>query len=229
MRGKAIGLDRRPMLRRAVAGIVLPTISWVLAVQLPHHLVARDFRENRGGGDRVGEMVALDHGGLRAGQARLHVAVDDGVRGEDRQGLERAAHGHEGGAQDVEAVDLLDGRLAQRPDRLDPQLHRDLFAHLGRQALGIIERAEQPGREPGERQDRRAGNHRPRQRPAPRLIDAADHGARLATQRDLVAEGGHGECVAGKSGVGGGALHQRLRARRLLTFARESRLGTLRF
>jgi hypothetical protein len=204
MRCQTIGLDRRPMLRRAVAGIVLPTISWVLAVQLPHHLVARDFRENRGGRDRVRQMVALDDGGLFARQARLHVAVDQGEGWLDRQGLERAPHGHEGGAQDVEAVDLLDARLAQRPDRLDPQLDRDLFAHLGRQALGVIERAEQPSREPAERQDRRAGDHRPRQRPTPRLVDAADHGARLATQRVLVAEGGHGRCVAGKGGVGGG-------------------------
>jgi hypothetical protein len=203
MRGEAIGLDRLAMLCRAVADIVLPTISWVLAVQLPHHLVARDFRENRGGRDRVGEMVALDHGGLWHRQARLHVAVDDGVLRLDRQGLERAAHRHEGGAQDVEAVDLLDARLAQRPDRLDPQLCGHRLAHLGAEALGIIERAEQPGREPAQRQDRRARDDRPRQRPAPRLIDAADHGARLATQRDLVAEGGHGKCVAGKRGVGG--------------------------
>jgi hypothetical protein len=108
----------------------------------------------------------------------------------------RRAALHEGGAQDVEAVDLLDARLAQRPDRLDPQLYRDGFAHRGAEALRVIERAEQPGREPGQRQDRRAGDHRPRQRPTPRLVDAADHGARLATQRDLVAEGGHGEDAA---------------------------------
>ena len=59
-------------------------------------------------------------------------------------------HDQEGGAQDVQAVDLFDARLAQRPDRLDPQLLRDRLAHLGRQALGIVERAEQPGREAGE-------------------------------------------------------------------------------
>jgi len=59
------------------------------------------------------------------------------------------------GSQDVEAVDLLDAGLAQRLDRLDLQLDCDRVAHLGAEALGVIERAEKPGREAGERQNRR--------------------------------------------------------------------------
>jgi hypothetical protein len=46
-----------------------------------------------------------------------------------------------------------------------------------------------------------AQDHRPC-RSKPRLIDAADNGARLATQRDLVAEGGHGESAEEEGGVG---------------------------
>jgi hypothetical protein len=98
------------------------------------------------------------------------------------------------GAQDVEAVDLLDALLAQRPDRLDPQPGGDRLAHRGAEPLRLV--AEQPGRDPGPAGDRRARYHRLRQGSKPRLVDAADHRARLVIQRDLVTEDGRAECVA---------------------------------
>jgi len=205
MRGQSIGLDRRQVLPGPIARIALPPISWVVEVQLPHHLVPRHFRENRGRGDGIGKMVALDHTCLGAGQPGFPVAVDQGVGRLDRECGHRAPHGEERRLQDVDPVDLLHAGLGDGEDRLRPQFQGYRLAHLRREPLGIVERPQQPGGNAVQRQDRRTSEDRPRQRPAPHLIDTADHGARLATQGDLVAEGRHGGRIAeaGEEGEAG--------------------------
>ena len=91
---------------RAVPLVPGKAVGGVLGIQAQHDAVARHLRQDAGGGDAFGLSIAAHDGGVRDGKGADGQSIDEGVLGQLRQGLEGAAHGLMGGAQDIDAVDL---------------------------------------------------------------------------------------------------------------------------
>ena len=138
MRAAAQPDDGVPVLVRAVALVLREPVARVPRVQLRHHPVAGDLRDDRGHGDAERAGVAPDDRQVRdrgsraaAGRRRARGTRPSGTKAslssseEKRSGssrrrkaaggvdaLQRAAHRELGRAQDVVQLDLLDARRA---------------------------------------------------------------------------------------------------------------------
>ncbi len=142
-----------------------------------HQPVACDLGDDRGGSDGKAEAVARHHGADRAGQDRRNVAVDEGVCRRRRQRRHGAAHGEQGGLEDVQPVDLgdvgdADADLHVVPDRIVERL-----ARRPRQLLGVVDAGRERGRHPAILNDRRCRDDRSRPWPAASFVYSGDAAA----------------------------------------------------
>lgn len=79
---RAMLTQRRQMLRRPVTFVSRKAVDGIKSVSLRHLVIARDFGDDRRGGDTGAERVALDNGALRrAGEAGNRKAVYEGEGG----------------------------------------------------------------------------------------------------------------------------------------------------
>ncbi len=155
-----------------------------------HDSVAGDLGDDRGGGDREAQRVALDDRLDRAWQGRRDVAVDQRDVGHDPERGDGAAHRQQAGAQDVDAVDLAGaGSADANSDRADFDAGEECavtgFACLAAQHLRIVEIAAQHAAEAAPVEDHRGGDDRPGERSAPRLVDAAHQPGAAALDREI--------------------------------------------
>ncbi len=147
----------------------------IAGVERPHERVAVGLGEDRGGADRRDPRIAGHDRLQRArqrqiGDARAAIAVDAHVRRTHRQRQQRAAHRQQRRLQDVQAVDLVAIRPADRPgERARADDGSQACALRDRKHLGVGKAANAPLRV----QDHRSRHHRARQRPAAGLIDPA--------------------------------------------------------
>lgn len=105
--GRAVGAEQGDCIR-SVAFILVKIVGGELVVEVDHDVVAGDFGEDGGGGDRGIAGVAFDNGFGGAGEVFGElVAVNEGLSGVDL--AEAMAHCFKGGPEDIFLVDDLDG------------------------------------------------------------------------------------------------------------------------
>src|SRR5690606_31119018 len=123
-----------------------------------------------GGCDGKRACIAAHNGERGAGKRlRLAVSINEGKLRCARQGGNRAFHRKKGCLQYVDPVDLLDGCDPDPYLGAGLKCGKELLPAWGVEFLGIIEPF---GNADGIKNDSGC-NHRPCQRPAPRLIDTA--------------------------------------------------------
>src|SRR5688572_2689191 len=143
----AEGVQRREMRGRAVTLVLRESVRGEVPVEVHHVRVASRLRKDRGRGDGRDQAVAADDGAA----GKPHVGHVEPVhahftRGKGQQ-LERATHGEQGRAQDVDAVDLLHARGGDGPgERAIADAPGEAPALLGIEQLGIREALDRPGR-----------------------------------------------------------------------------------
>ena len=149
---------------------MLPSIARIVARIFHHHPVARHLGDDRGGGDRAALGVAVDDRFRRPLPARSRIAVDQHPGGFESQCLNRAGHRQHPRPVDVDLIDFLDRSHADAPRRAFDEFRVDRLALFERQILRIVD----PARKFVAVEDTGGGDHRPRQRRAPRLVDAGE-------------------------------------------------------
>ena len=164
-----------------VAGVALPAVMGPGAGQRRHPPVAADLGDDRRRGDRQAATVAADDRAHVARQVRGAVAVHQRVVRPARQPGDGAAHRRHRRPQDVVAVDLLHRRLADRDLGDRAQRLAERRAAGGVQTFGIVD----PLRYPRRVEDRRSGEHRAGERPAARLVHAANDAVQSGFEREI--------------------------------------------
>jgi hypothetical protein len=91
-RARAMLLERQHVLAHGVALMPREAIRRVLLIVIDHARVARGLGEDRCGGDRQAERVAMDDPRLLDGELGEAARVDQQMLGRDAQGLDRAAN-----------------------------------------------------------------------------------------------------------------------------------------
>jgi hypothetical protein len=175
----AEAVDGLEMFRGAIALVEGESITRVHLFELEHQTVAGDLGDDARGGDRVTERVALDHGRLGTGEPWDREAVDQDVLSGGNQGVERAAHGFVGSAEDVDGID---GGSVEAGDlelhlRVVCKFREELLASGGCELFGIVQRAQGRGQavaQPGKGKDHGHGRDGTGQRAAPGFVDAGD-------------------------------------------------------
>ena len=150
----AVLADGFAMLARGIPHVVLPVVLGILLCQVEHILVAMGLGEDAGSGDGLVFGVALHDAGVGEsktlpaplfrgelwGVGLEAVAIDDDGFGSHDELVESAMHGEEGGAEDVDAVDLLGGNNAHCPgEGIVLNLLAQFVALLGGELLGVVE------------------------------------------------------------------------------------------
>ena len=181
--------ERRAVRRRRVALMPREAVLRPLGVHLNAHAVARHLSEHRRGGDGKALGVTLDHSVRPLLADALHlirhlVAINKRVLG---LGLERAARLPHALERRLQNVDLVDRLGADDRHRLGDRLvgHQRLKDGLTLPLAHLLRVVERSGWHVIARQHDGGGDHRPRQRPPPRLIDARHARDALVPQRDL--------------------------------------------
>lgn len=171
------------MLRRAVALVLVEAVLGIQGMQAQQVGVARRLGQDGRGGDRRHQRIALDHGLHGAAQLGRLVAVDHGQFRRHGQAGHGALHRQHGGAQDVQAVDFLHAGAGHEPgQRLGADLHRQRFALLGLEHLGVGQAVDRPVRvqDDGGRIDRSG------QRSATGFVDAGNDGGQRRQRAEQV-------------------------------------------
>jgi len=155
-----------------IAFVLGKTVRWVFGIEAEHDAITGDLGKDAGGGDALALAVAFDDGGVRNGKWADGQAVDEGVLGQRRKGADSTPHGLVGGAEDVDAVDLvvLDDRDGPADIRARGEREVDLLALAGGQLLGVVD----TGMAEAVRQDDGGGDHRASQRSAAGFVDAGN-------------------------------------------------------
>ena len=147
-----------------------------LAQPVPMHL-----RQDGRGRDRLHPRVAPDDRLGRDAQHRQPVAVDQHPLRHQPQPFDRAAHRQHRGLQDVDAVDLLDARLADAAaQRLGADLVVEALARGRREQLRVGQATDAALVV----EDHRRRHHRAGQRPAARLVDAGHQADAAPAERE---------------------------------------------
>jgi len=190
MAGDAEAADRLAVLQCRVSDIGLPAITGIPGCETTHDPVARDLRDDRGGGDREAERVAFDDGLHGTSDRRGDYAVDEcgiGARPEHRHG---ARHRQQSRTQNIKTVNFERAGGAD-PDAggapLGAPLKRAVagFPLLSGQGLRIVENAPQHFGKTVGIKNHGGRDHRPRQRPSPRLVDAAYQALAPSLDREI--------------------------------------------
>ena len=185
MDGRPEPVQRREMLRHAVAHVALEAVARMRGAEPLHQPVARDLGDDRGRRDREHQRVAGDHRLAVAAAVDLVAAVDEHELRPHRQRLHRARQRPQRGAQDVVAVDARGRAEGDRDLGAGADLLVELLALLAVELLGIVEPARNALRDRGSRRrrppDRRAARARPRRSPRPARRRASAPRARGGT------------------------------------------------
>jgi hypothetical protein len=179
MAGHAESANRLAMLWCRVTDIGIPAITRITRCETAHDPVARHFGNNRGGGNREAQRIALDDGLYRAGEGRGDIAVDERSIGADPEDGNGASHCQQGRAQDVDAVYFGHAGRSNpdaggAPARATSKGPVAGLALLDGQHLRIVEPLAQAFRKAAEVENHGGRDDRPGQRPAPGLIDTAN-------------------------------------------------------
>src|SRR5271166_521238 len=94
--------DRLHVLISAVALVLREAVAGIERIELYHHSVARDFGDDRRGGDAETFAIAADNFRLRKFEAWNEAAVHQHVAGSETQSRQRAAARRHGGPIDIE-------------------------------------------------------------------------------------------------------------------------------
>ncbi len=179
------------MLAHTIAFVAGESILRIIGIKSDHEPVAGDFGDDAGGRDAQAERVAGHQRGVLHGEAADGKAVNQGVIRPRRQRVDGSGHGEVRGAENVELVDVRDGRLGRRPEnvRVASQCGVKFFA-LGRgDFFGVGQSVESEA----VRQNDRGGDNRAGQRSASGLVDSRDQNKTAGAQGALAAEiAGHG-------------------------------------
>ena len=114
--GGAVGFDGGAVVGGGIAFVGCPAVGGILAMKPAHDFVTVGFGEYGGGGDIAKPSVALYE--CLPGDVAVWfeaIAVDDNGVGAQRQGVEGAVHGQDGGVEYVDAVDFLRRADAHAP------------------------------------------------------------------------------------------------------------------
>ena len=152
------------------------TIARINRIELGHGPIARHLGQDGGRRDRRNGGVPSDHGTHRAMQRRGLVAIHQHQFRINRQRLDRATHGQQRCLKNIQTVDFLDPRRAQRPgQRLRPDLERQYLPACRGKRLGIRQTLDRLCRI----QNDRCRDHRASQRAASGFVHAGNpHGVR---------------------------------------------------
>ena len=184
------------MLARAVALVARPAIARMGGVIIVHQPVPLMLGDDRGGGDRQAQGVASDDRQRCVRPFRAAIAVDQDHRrrgaGRDQR-VDGTMHGEHRGPQDVEPVYLLDGCDADADRRHLPDRAAQILAPDRAELLRIVDALGHLA--PIEHHRRR--DHRPGQRPPPRLVNAGD-GQRMRAF-ELEGRAGHEAAFSGSA------------------------------
>ena len=136
---EAVRLDGGEMGCRAIAGVSLPVVLGVLLGKMSHQPVSVDLCHN-GGGSYGGDPAVTPYdrliGDLEV--ATEAVAIDEEIFRAGFQPLDGSLHGEEGGSEDIQPVNLLDGGAADGDgDRLFPYSEVVVLATMGCELLGV--------------------------------------------------------------------------------------------
>src|SRR5690348_11159684 len=108
MPGGTKGCDSREMIRGRVALVRFPGVAGVPDGEAGHQDVADRLRDDRRRSDGRALRVPVHDGLMGTAEFRTGHAVHQDVGGLQAEAREGAAHGEDGGASDVPAVDLVD-------------------------------------------------------------------------------------------------------------------------
>src|SRR5579883_2076093 len=96
------------MVGRAIAFMPRKTVARIDPVELAHHPVARNFGDNRGGGDTEALAVSAHDMSLRDFQIAHAASVDEHMLRLDAQSLNGPDAGGERGVINIEPIDFFD-------------------------------------------------------------------------------------------------------------------------
>jgi hypothetical protein len=156
---------------RRVAHVAREPVARVAHVQLAHDRVAVDLRDDRSGGDRAHEGVALRVGALRNREVGNLTPVDEHEAGDDGEPFDGATERGEPRLVDVHPVDLrrLDDRHGDG-NGTAADLGGEPLAHPRRQHLRVGDAVDARAR----RQHDGGGDDGARERAHPHLVHARD-------------------------------------------------------
>ena len=158
--------QRLEMLRHAVAHMPLETVAGMCCAETYHQPVPRHLCDDRGRRDRHHQCVAGDHRLTVAADIDLVAAVDEDESRPHRQRPHRVSQRPKRCLQDIVAVDARDRAERDRHLRGGADLLVEPVALLTVELLGIV----QPTWNPLRVKHHGSGNHRPRERTAPRFV-----------------------------------------------------------
>ena len=180
------------MFADTIAFVAGEAILRILCVERGHETVAGDFGDDAGRGDAEAECVAGHQCGVRDGKPSHGEAVDQRMVGFARQGRHGAGHGEMRGAEDIEAVDLRDVRLADAPMDVgaDGEHGMEMLAFFGGQFFRVIQALDRAVI----RQNDSGGDHGAGERTASGFIDPGDQKNPASAQGTLAGKvAGHGK------------------------------------
>src|SRR2546430_1857484 len=176
-------LNRVEVLRGRVAFVRLPEIARIPGGETVHQRIPQHLGDHRRRRDRMAPGIAIHDRLVRAAELGTGQPVDEHMRRRKAQAPQRARHGENRRAPDVEPVDLPDARGADRQgEGALADLDRELLALRGAEHLRVIEPTD---RLHTDRKDDGRGDHWTSQGTAADFIDTGDDAAAFAPQRRL--------------------------------------------
>jgi len=162
--------ESNEMLGGAITHVAREAIARMADVELGHDRISVHLRDNRGGGDRAVDRIAMHQGCLGLSDTRNAPRIDHQMFGRGIERHDGTSHGLEGRVKNVEPVDFFDRHFT------DPHGDR-LFAHQGVESLAPISaqllRIIEPRQLDALRQNHSSRNDRPGEGPDPDLVDAS--------------------------------------------------------
>src|SRR3989475_8820329 len=226
MAGEAVVRECTQVLRGAVAFVAGPGIQRVAHGEQLHQAISHGLRDDGGGGDRMAMRVAVDDRFVRAPELGGGEAVDENEVRRAAEPTQRPPHGQDGGAPDVEPVDLPHARGAhgngERPRAHDPREPRAL---TGREQLGIAQAADRLA-EPWKHDGR--GHHWTGQGAPACFVEAGDKPTPRTPERQFALERGAGSSHACCGSVPGTVTPRFSRMRAALPASRRRKYNLAR-